>query len=211
LAKIKEEVAARIPDKMSSTSTSSSQDMPFVFIKEEVIVAVPEKTKSKLKRSSQAKTLAAIKEEAVASIPVEVKSTSTSSSEEVIASTPDETNLTSARSSQDTKALLIPPGIHTIEEYVIFPIKTHLKFTSADFDAFKDITKPLPIPKFKILGLAELDSLRSEPTLPSATTGKARCGQYHDDRYEMDGAVKNDRQDTAMKNWLTLEDPKEGL
>ena len=88
--------------------------MPFVFIKEEVIVAVPEKTKSKLKRLSQAKTLAAIKEEAVASIPVEVKSTSTSSSEEVIASTPDETNLTSARSSQDTKALLIPPGIHTI-------------------------------------------------------------------------------------------------
>jgi hypothetical protein len=27
----------------------------------------------------------------------------------------------------------------------------------------------------------------------------------------MDGAVKNYRQDTAMKNWLTLEDPKEGL
>ena len=75
----------------------------------------------------------------------------------------------------------------------------------------KILQNPFRYQNFKILGLAELDALRSEPTLPSATTGKARCGQYHDDRYEMDGAVKNDRQDTAMKNWLTLEDPKEGL
>ena len=155
----------------------------FADIEEEVIVKIPDNKKAR--QPSQDTKFAYIKEEAIAS--------------------------TTSQSSQDTKALLIPPGIHTIEEYVIFPIKTHLKFTSADFDAFKDITKPLPIPKFKILGLAELDSLRSEPTLPSATTGKARCGQYHDDRYEMDGAVKNDRQDTAMKNWLTLEDPKEGL
>ena len=109
-------------------------------------------------------TLADIKEEVIVSIAGEKASHPSQDTkfsfvkEEVIVST-------TSQSSQDTKALPIPPGIHTIEGYVISSIKTHHKFTSADFDAFKEITEPLPIPKFKILGQA-------------ASGGVNFCNQY---------------------------------
>jgi hypothetical protein len=154
-------------------------------------------------------TLADIKEEVIVSIAGEKASHPSQDTkfsfvkEEVIVST-------TSQSSQDTKALPIPPGIHTIEGYVISSIKTHHKFTSADFDAFKEITEPLPIPKFKILGQAELALLRSEPTLPLATHGKESKG--HENGLRMNGDINKDWHQAIVNNdWLKLERPKGGL
>ena len=140
-------------------------------------------------------TLADIKEEVIVSIAGEKASHPSQDTkfsfvkEEVIVST-------TSQSSQDTKALPIPPGIHTIEGYVISSIKTHHKFTSADFDAFKEITEPLPIPKFKILGQAELASLRSKPV-------HGKESKRHGNGLGMNGDIN--------KDWLKLERPKGGL
>jgi hypothetical protein len=147
----------------------------FADIKEEVIVKIPDNKKAR--QPSQDTKFANIKVEAIAS--------------------------TTSQSSQDTKALLIPPGIHTIEGSVISSMKTDNEFTSGDFDAFKEITEPLPIPKFKILGQAELASLRSEPTLPLATHGKESKGHENGLRMNHQAIVNND--------WLKLERPKGGL
>jgi len=154
----------------------------FADIKEEVIVKIPDNKKAR--QPSQDTKFTYIKEEAIAS--------------------------TTSQSSQDTKALLIPPGIHTIEESVISSMKTDNEFTSADFDAFKEITEPLPIPKFKILGQAELASLRSEPTLPLATHGKESKG--HENGLRMNGDINKDWHQAIVNNdWLKLERPKGGL
>ena len=154
----------------------------FADIKEEAIVKIPDNKKAR--QPSQDTKFAYIKEEAIAS--------------------------TTSQSSQDTKALLIPPGIHTIEESVISSMKTDNEFTSADFDAFKEITEPLPIPKFKILGQAELALLRSEPTLPLATHGKESKG--HENGLRMNGDINKDWHQAIVNNdWLKLERPKGGL
>ena len=76
--------------------------------------------------------------------------------------------------------------------------------------SLKAVSKFHPIPKFKILGQAELASLRSEPTLPLATHGKESKG--HENGLRMNGDINKDWHQAIVNNdWLKLERPKGGL